>query len=167
MSADEHDPRNGRRSSDHDVSERDFFERILGERRRAHDEQHNAHDSKHIAEQQLLEFARRTLEARVDAAAANVEERDTVVASRLDKLESGGAPFASRLDESLKTLKQDVEDLKTRSVEQAALDGLRLQNTEAIAAQKRQIKYILVAAGLSLALALILVGIRLATGIST
>jgi len=164
----EHVERSGddRRHGGGRVSERDYFERILQERRRAHDAEHGSHAEKHVAETQAMDFARATLETAVADAKANVNERNKEIIRRLDTLESGGAPFASRLDDSLERLKQDVEDLKIKSVEQTALDGLRQANTDAIAAQRRQIKYILLTAGIALALSLILFGIRLATGIS-
>jgi chemotaxis regulatin CheY-phosphate phosphatase CheZ len=178
----EHDqsPGGDRRAPLGYTTDKDFFLTVLRERRRAHDAEHESHDEQHISEQQLLTFARETLESRVAEAANNVDERNKVIADRLDRLESGGAPFASRLDESLKTLKSDVEtlksdgitsetfkslvsdvdSLKTEAVRQTALDTLRQQNSEKIESQRKQIKYVLIAAGLSFAISLVLLGVQ-------
>jgi len=145
------------------VSDHDHFERILGERRRAHDYEHESHAEKHIAEQQLLDFARRTLEQAVADARHSVDERTLELVRRLDILESGGAPFASRLDDSLTALKNDVGDLKTKSIEQGALDALRQANTDAIERQRKQIRLVIITAAASLVVSLILVGIQFAT----
>jgi len=151
-----------RRHSGGRVTERDYFERILQERRRAHDAEHAAHDEQHNLANEALGFARRTLEQAVADARLNVQDRHAEVVRRLDTLESGGAPFASRLDDSLKTLKADVQSLKDRSIEQTAFDTLRQANTEAIERQRKQLRLVIVGASLSFVLSLVLVGIQVA-----
>jgi len=150
-----------RRHSGGRVTERDYFERILQERRRSHDAEHAAHDEQHKAQDEALGFARRTLEAAVTDAKGSVEERHDETTRRLDTLESGGAPFASRLDDSLVRLKADVDELKVQAVRTTALDTLRQQSAEKIEQQRKQIKYILIAAGLSLFVSLIVFGVQI------
>jgi len=152
-----------RRHSGGRVTERDYFERILQERRRAHDAEHSAHDEQHNAADEALGFARRTLEQAVADARQNVQDRHAEVVRRLDTLASGGAPFASRLDDSLSVLKSDVDSLKVKSIEQSALDALRQANTDAIERQRKQLRLVIVGASLSFVLSLILVGIQIAT----
>jgi hypothetical protein len=164
----EHVERSGedRRHSGGRVTERDYFERILQERRRAHDAEHGSHAEKHARRDASPTVRSGGPSSRRSPTPEQRERTNKEIIRRLDTLESGGAPFASRLDDSLERLKQDVETLKIQSVEQTALDGLRQANTDAIAAQKRQIKYILITAGVALMLSLILFGIRLASGVA-
>jgi mRNA degradation ribonuclease J1/J2 len=108
--------------------------------------------------QAAVEVEKRLVEAKVAA-----DERAAVVQQRIDLLESGGAPFASRLDESLSKLKGDVDILNTNMVRTTVLDALREQTVAEAKAQKRQIRYIALAAAFSLVVSLILVGIRVLT----
>jgi hypothetical protein len=82
------------------------------------------------------------------------------ITKRIELLESGGAPFASRLDESLSQLKQDVDVLKENMVRTTVLDALREQTVTEAKAQKRQIRYIAIAAAISFAFSLILIAIQ-------
>jgi hypothetical protein len=136
------------------VNLRDYVERIFDEREKA------------------TEFARATLEralneARVttDRALAEAklaaDERGLVLQRRIESLESGGAPFASRLDESMTTLKHDVSTLKENMVRTTALEELRKANGVAIEQQRRQLRLVFIAAAISFAFSLILTGTQL------
>lgn len=145
------------------MSERDFFERILAERRRAHDSEHFAHDEGHKSDAHAMEFARRTLETALQEAKANVAETHEAVTRRLDILESGGAPFASRLDDSLNRLKSDVDILKAESVKVGVLEQERHANTLLLEQQRRQIRGIFIAASASFIFSLVLLLVEIIT----
>jgi hypothetical protein len=113
-------------------------------------------------ERALVE-ARVTVEAKLVEAKAAADERANTQQKRIDLLESGGAPFASRLDESLTALKADVDVLKVNMVRTTVLDALREQTVAETKAQKRQIRYIAIAAAVSFALSLILIGVQVLT----
>lgn len=157
----DHQPR--RTSTGGGVSLRDYFERVLQERRREHETEHRAHDRQHETMQEVMDSAHNTLDVSIQDAKNRIGERHGEVVRRLETLESGGAPFASRLDDSLKTLKSDVETLKEKGVRQEAIEALRETQTKELAAQKKQLRLVLIAAGVSFAFSLILLGIQLAT----
>lgn len=163
----------------HDVSGnkvdlRDYVERIFDEREKA------AEFSRATLERALVE-ARTTTERAMQEARDNVakalveakvaaDERSNTMQKRIDTLESGGAPFASRLDDSITRLKGDVDTLKEGAVRQGALDALRQQQAEAIEQQtaeikqqRKQIRNIFIAAGLALGSSLVLVLVQLLT----
>lgn len=75
------------------------------------------------------------------------------VNTRLDKLESGGAPFANRLDEGLTKLRKDVDLLNVDSVRTKVLDALREQTAVDTKLQKRQVRAALVTGAIALGLA--------------
>ncbi|MDP9299709.1 MAG: hypothetical protein M3P43_02255, partial [Actinomycetota bacterium] len=77
-------------------------------------------------ERALNEYRDAVNKALVEAkAAADAVNRG--INERLDNLESGGAPFASRLDQSLTELKEDVETLKTDTVRSTGEEHTRLK----------------------------------------
>lgn len=105
----------------------------------------DAHQKEHLAHERIHNVEK----MQVDKAASQT-------LTRLEQLESGGAPFASRLDDSLLRLKDDVAKLKDNMVRSEVLDDLRDRAAEDAKAQKRQLMYIAVAAGLSFMASLIL-----------
>lgn len=126
------------------VSIRDYIERIF-------DEKDKLAASERATLQSALIEARTTTDRAMVEAKVTVENRlveaksaaDEVtlgMVKRLDNLESGGAPFASRLDQSLTQLKDDVDTLKENMVRTTVLDALRQQTVEDAQAQKRQIR---------------------------
>ena len=104
----------------------------------AHDKEHGAHERIHNVEK-----------TQVDKAA-------TQLLTRLEKLELGGAPFASRLDDSMLSLKADVAELKENMVRTGVLDDLTSRAIEDAKTQKRQLMYIAIGAGLSFMFSIIL-----------
>ena len=84
--------------------------------------------------------AKVTVEARLVEAKTAADAVNAVMLKRLEILESGGAPFASRLDESLSSLKHDVGVLKDNMVRTTVLDALREQTVTEAKQQKRQIR---------------------------
>jgi hypothetical protein len=119
-------------------------------------------EARATTERAMLE-ARATVEQRLLEAKVAADGVSAGLVDRLKLLESGGAPFASRLDESLTNLKEDVDVLKENMVRTTVLDALREQTVSEAKAQKRQIRYIAIAAGVSFVLSLILAGIQLLT----
>ena len=148
------------------INLRDYVERIFYEKDK-------------LAEAQRVTLERAVTEARVTTDRAMVEAKNTVEArlieaktaadavqmanvKRLENLESGGAPFASRLDDSITTLKADVNNLKINlgpafesehlnlkadvailkenMVKTTVLDALRQQTVDDARTQKRQIR---------------------------
>lgn len=87
---------------------------------------------------------------------ASERERRGALESRIQVLESGGAPFASRLDESLCTLKEDVEHLKEDAIRGETLASLRADAERDRVMQGRSIRIALIAAGASFAFSIIL-----------
>lgn len=106
--------------------------------------------------EQKLSDAKSAADKGLSDAKNAADEVNQTMKSRLDKLESGGAPFASRLDEGLTKLRSDVETLNTQSVKATVLDALREQAVQDTKAQKRQIKYIAIAAAGSFLTSLLL-----------
>jgi hypothetical protein len=147
------------------VSLRDYIERIF-------DEKEKQTEFSRVQLERALVEARATTERAMTEAAATVEKRlieaktaaDQVtvqVQKRVELLESGGAPFASRLDESLTSLKSDVDVLKENMVRTTVLDALRKKTEEDAKLQKRQIKYIAIGAGFSFVVSVVLLAINL------
>lgn len=149
------------------VSLRDYIEAILAEKEKS-------------TEFSRLQLERALVEARVTTESARVADKVAVeqrlaeakvaadgvsatIADRLKLLESGGAPFASRLDQSLTELKRDVDVLKENMVRTTVLDALREQTVTEAKAQKRQIRYIAIAAASSFVFSLILLVIDVLT----
>jgi hypothetical protein len=163
------------------VSLRDYVESIFAEREkqmeRVFAERESSAEFKRLALKEALDEARRSTEralaeakdtvqaalqeAKTAADKALAEAKGAAVSAaevnrhRIELLESGGAPFASRLDESLTLLKQDVDVLKENMVRTTVLDALREQTIEEAKAQKRQIKYVFITAAIALALSLV------------
>ena len=138
------------------VSMKEFVLRIFEEKEAAADYksmtlERALVEAKVTTERAILKAAN-TVQTRLLEAKAAADERDAAMMGRLDQLESGGAPFANRLDLSLTTLRGDVDTLKTNMVRTTVLDALREQTDLETRATKKQIKYIFVAAGVSLLL---------------
>lgn len=96
-----------------------------------------------------------SIQTRLLEAKEAADEREEQVQKRLSNLESGGAPFASRLDSNLNAMQDDVDVLKVNMVKTTVLDALRVQTEERAEAQRKQIKYIFIAAAISLGISLI------------
>ena len=146
-----HDPDSGQF-----VSIKEFVLRIFEEKEAAADYksmtlERALVEAKVTTERAMLEAAN-TVQTRLLEAKAAADERDAAMMARLDQLESGGAPFANRLDNSLSVLKDDVDGLKENMVKTTVLDALREQTDLETRATKKQIKYIFVAAAVSLLL---------------
>jgi len=135
------------------ISVRDYVERIFSEKDRL------AESQRETLERALVE-ARETTEKAMNKAAETVEGRlieakvaadavQTGNVKRLDSLESGGAPFASRLDASQKALVEDVGVLKENMVRTTVLDALREQTLEDARQQKRSIKNLYITVGVT------------------
>ena len=140
------------------ISVKDYVERIF-------EEKDKLSTSQRLTLELALVEARTTTATAMNEAKATVEARlieakvaaDAVQAGnvkRLDHLESGGAPFASRLDESLNTLKDDVDALKDNMVKTTVLDALREKTDLDALAQKRQIRTLTITVGATVLLAL-------------
>jgi hypothetical protein len=115
------------------VSLRDHVDRIFQEKEKL------TVRERETVEQALLE-AKTSVEARLVEAKTAADTVQAGNVKRLDALESGGAPFASRLDESLTKVKDDVEVLNANLVKTTVLDALREQTVNDSLAQKRQIR---------------------------
>lgn len=122
-------------------------------------------ESQRLTLEKRVDEAKDSTEKAMNAAATNVEGRlveaktaaDGVtggITKRLDLLESGGAPFASRLDESLTELKNDVDILNENMVKTTVLDALREQTAAEIQAQKRTIRNLAYTVGAAVLIAI-------------
>lgn len=118
-----------------------------------------------------LAEAKATTDAALRAAAESVEnklieaktaadERGIVLQTRIEKLESGGAPFADRLNETTRKLQLEVEKLTTGAVKAEVVEALRDRQVEDAKAQKKQTRAALLAGGAALVLALIEAALR-------
>jgi hypothetical protein len=94
--------------------------------------------------------AKTSVEARLSEAKAAADGVNATIMKRLDNLESGGAPFASRLDLSLTEMKVDVDNLKENMVRTTVLDALREQAQKDAQSQKRQIRNLAIGFGITL-----------------
>lgn len=182
------------------VSLQAYIERIIDEREkqveRVFAERETSAEFKRVALKEALDAAKETTDKALLEAKLAVEQKlaDTQASSntrseallkRLDLLESGGAPFASRLDESLQSLKADMETLLGISVRKndsaylqlradvevlnkdavrtKVLDALRVQTLEEQKSQKRQVRMAIYAAGFSFLASIILGVVQLFT----
>lgn len=159
----------------HFVSLQLYIERILDEREkqteRIFSEREVSAEFKRIALKDALDEAKVTtfkalLEAKdsvalqlVDAKVA-ADERSSVMQQRIERLESGGAPFASRLDEGMRKLQSDVDVLNVSSVKAAVVESLRERQAQDALTQKRQIQYVGLAAIVSLFSTLLIAGLQ-------
>lgn len=126
------------------VSLRDFIMAVLSEKEKSTEfsrlQLERALIEARVTTQTAMAEARTTVEQRLVEAKTAADAVTTVITKRLDNLESGGAPFASRLDESLSELKSDVDILKDNMVRTTVLDALREQTTADLKVQKRTIR---------------------------
>lgn len=151
-------------------SDMDYVERIFDEKDRAAEFQRQTLERALIeartTAERAMQEAKSTTDTAREADRKSVEQRlveakvaaDNVtkaIGERLKSLESGGAPFASRLDSSLTTLKGDVDVLKENMVKTTVLDALREKDAEETKAQKRRVLIVGITAGASLALTII------------
>jgi hypothetical protein len=151
------------------VSDRQFLLAIMAEREKQTErifaERESSAEFKRIAlkeavdegkvtTQTALLEARATTEQKLVDAKTAADEREKVIQNRLDKLESGGAPFANRLDEGVTKLREDVDTLNTDAVRTKVLDALRVQQAEEAKQQKRQVRLALLTAGIAAAIAI-------------
>jgi hypothetical protein len=116
-----------------------------------------------VTTERAMQEAKATTDKQQGEAKAAADQVTLTMGKRIELLESGGAPFASRLDESLTSLKADVEVLKVNMVRTTVLDALREQTTNDIKQQKRQVRYIAIGAGFSLFVSVILIVIQIVT----
>lgn len=151
----------------HFINLRDYVDRIFEEKDRL------AESQRDTLERALVE-ARETTEKAMVEAKTNVESRlveaknaadavQLIVVKRLDNLESGGAPFASRLDDSLNSLKKDVGVLKENMVRTTVLDALREQTVQEAKQQKRAIRNLYYSVAVTLFLGLFNVIVAIAS----
>jgi hypothetical protein len=147
------------------VSLRDYIERIFDEKDRsaefARATLERALNEAKITTERAMQEAKATTDKALAEAKAAADAVTATQAKRIELLESGGAPFASRLDESLTQLKGDVDVLKNNMVRTTVLDALREQTINEAKAQKRQIRYIAIAAAVSFGFSLVLLAINL------
>jgi hypothetical protein len=152
------------------VSDRTFFLALLHDHEklveRIFNERESSAEFKRVSLKEAVDKAAETTETRlaeaksttdqqlVDAKTA-ADEREKVIQDRLSKLEAGGAPFASRLDESLKKMREDVDVLNTDAVRTKVLDALRDQQREEAKQQKRAVRLAIGTAAVSIMLVLI------------
>jgi hypothetical protein len=134
-------------------------------------------EARNTTERAMQEAKSTTDRALVDAKNAADSVNKTIF-DRLEKLESGGAPFANRLDEGVsklrrdvdvlesttvrsdgeehRRLKHDVETLNTDAVRTKVLDALRAQTQEEVKANKKRVQLAIIGASVSFAFSLIL-----------
>jgi DNA repair exonuclease SbcCD ATPase subunit len=147
------------------VSLRSYVERIFDEKDRAAEfaraTLERALIEAKVTTERAMQEAKVTTDTRLAEAKAAADAVTTTVQKRIELLESGGAPFASRLDEGLTQLKADVDTLKENMVRTTVLDALREQTIQEAKTQKSQIRNIAIAAGLSFAISLVLIGLQL------
>lgn len=104
--------------------------------------------------EKAMEEAKTTVEARLIEAKTAADGVSSTITKRLDLLESGGAPFASRLDSSLTELKTDVDALNVNMVKTTVLDALREQTSTQILDQKRSIRNLFITVGVAVLIAI-------------
>ena len=144
---------------------RDYIERIFDEKDRLSESQRETLEralveARETTEKAMVE-AKNTVEGRLVEAKTAADAVSLVILKRVEILESGGAPFASRLDESLSSLKEDVSVLKDNMVRTTVLDALREQTVMEAKAQKRQIKNLYVSVGVALMIAVLNLAVAL------
>lgn len=183
-------PRDG---EGHFVSLRDYVALAIHELEKSMDKTFAASETtaefKRTSLATALAEAKATTDAALKAAADSVEnklveaktaadERGLVLQTRIEKLESGGAPFASRLDDGMRKLREDVDKIETEgtplairvqgivdgisrdvaklntsAVKQEVVDALRVRQDEDLKAQKKQTRVALISGGVALVLA--------------
>ncbi|MEO6068103.1 MAG: hypothetical protein ABIQ41_09010 [Gemmatimonadales bacterium] len=177
---DDHDHHN--LSLDDRINIRGALESIratLTEREKALNERFTSQESnaefKRISLKEALDEAKTTTERALTEAKANVEdrlleakvaadERGLVLQSRIEKLESGGAPFASRLDEGMTKLAGDVEKLNNNAVRAEVIEALRERQQEDVKTQRRQIRNLSYSTAAAIVVSLASIMFRLAFG---
>jgi hypothetical protein len=163
------------------ISIRDYVERIFDEKDKLATSQRTTLESALIEARSTTDRAmveaKTTVENRLIEAKAAADAVTTVIVKRLENLEAGGAPFASRLDDSLNTLKNDVINLKQnlgpafeaehmqikkdvavlndQAVRTTVLDALRSKDLEDARSQKRQIRNLYYSTGAAILIALV------------
>jgi archaellum component FlaD/FlaE len=157
-----------RLQKDPEVPVKEYIEAILEERKTQTEFsrlqlERSVEQARETTEKAMNE-ARDTVEKRLLEAKTSADDVVTELQKRLALLESGGAPFASRLDQSLERLKGDVDSLNEGAVKTTVLDALREQTTEDAKQQKRSLKYVGLTAGAALVVGLIEVGVQLLAG---
>jgi sugar-specific transcriptional regulator TrmB len=135
-------PRNGQGQW---VSLKDHVDALLGERDKRYDERLETTEK-------ALEAALVTADKALAQAKSATDRATEILTKRVELLESGGAPFASRLDESLSDLKKDVDELNEGAVRTEVLEALRRQQQEEAQQQKKTTKTALATAGAALLL---------------
>ena len=134
------------------TSQRETLERALVEARETTEKAMNK--AAESVEGRLVE-AKFTVEGRLVEAKSAADAVQSGNVKRLENLESGGAPFASRLDSSLGTLKDDVDVLKANMVKTTVLDALREKQEEEASSQRRAIKNLYITVSVTLFIALL------------
>lgn len=125
------------------ITVKEYITTILEERERVN-QRYWASLEKYLATTKE-EFSK-DLDHAVEAAA---QERKHIIDS-IKVLESGGAPFASRLDSDITRMKEDVDKLKVESVRNEVIEALRKKNEEEVKVQKRRTFVAIGSAGLAL-----------------
>lgn len=141
------------------VSVRDYVERIFAEKDKLSESQRETLEralveARETTEKAMIE-AKNTVEGRLVEAKTAADAVNTVMLKRVEQLESGGAPFASRLDASLTTLKEDVDILKDNMVRTTVLDALSEQAAQEARAQKRQIRNLFWSVGVTASVSIV------------
>lgn len=136
---------------DDGVGWQEYVDRIFAEKDKTAEAQRSnlekrVDETKTTNDKAMVE-AKNSVEARLVEAKSAADQVSQTLTKRLELLESGGAPFASRLDESLTELKSDVSLLNDGAVRTTVLDALREQTTKQIADQKRAIRNLAYAFG--------------------
>lgn len=162
-----------------EVTLREYIETILGEREkqteRVFAERETSAEFKRLALKDALDNAKITTDAAMEEAKRNVkteldkakiaaDERGLVLQTRIEKLESGGAPFASRLDDGMTKLAEDVRLLNLSAVKQEVVQALRYKQDEDAKMQRRQARAAFATATVALVIAVIQIAASLANG---
>ena len=153
------------------VNLKDYTERIFAEREKQMErifaERESSAEFKRLALKDALDKAEvqvataltkqeATMATKLDDAKEAADEVIKGIRAEIVVLQSGGAPFANRLDTGLTNLRTEVDILNKDAVRTKVLDALAERATRDAKAQKRQILYIAIAAAISFAFSLIL-----------
>lgn len=140
------------------------IERVFAERKEADESKRVALESKVTEAKnttaEAMKEAAESVKSKLDEAKDSADERALVLQSRIEKLESGGAPFASRLDDGMRKLQDDVEELNVGAVRAEVVNALKERQEKDAEEQKRQIKLIAIGTAFALMSSIILLGIR-------
>lgn len=146
------------------VSLRDYIETIFAERETSAEFKRVALQEKvneaKITTATAMQEAKDSVENRLLEAKIAADERGLVLQARIEKLESGGAPFASRLDEGMTKLQADVATLNSGAVRAEVVEALRARQEEDSQTQRRQLRLTGFAAITSFAISLVLLAIQ-------